>query len=237
MPPCSARRVFGIRRPSRAFTLIELLVVIAIIAILAAILFPVFAKARKSSNRTVCLNNVKQLNLALRMYAGDNNDTLPVHWDNLRRQRWGDVDVEVADLLRPYIAQSMETTTKGLLLGTGVWSCPDDKVAGGPLGAVRQTKGSERRTSYWYNFWLSSVSLTRIKKDVTRCVLIQDNWIDTHTTASDTPRAWNVGYADGHVAWTHYPEPSQTNYTEYSGASSRGAIANKSEHIFDPKKL
>ncbi len=55
----------------KGFTLIELLVVIAIIAILAAILFPVFARAREKANQTVCLSNVKQLDLALMMYTED----------------------------------------------------------------------------------------------------------------------------------------------------------------------
>ncbi len=61
----------------KGFTLIELLVVIAIIAILAAILFPVFAKAREKARQASCLSNVKQINLALNMYAQDYDDTLP----------------------------------------------------------------------------------------------------------------------------------------------------------------
>ncbi len=59
------------------FTLIELLVVIAIIAILAAILFPVFARAKAKAQQTVCLNNIKQLTLAALMYASDADDTAP----------------------------------------------------------------------------------------------------------------------------------------------------------------
>jgi prepilin-type N-terminal cleavage/methylation domain-containing protein/prepilin-type processing-associated H-X9-DG protein len=64
----------------KAFTLIELLVVIAIIAILAAILFPVFAKARERAQATTCLSNQKQLVLAFMMYAQDNNGRLPRWW-------------------------------------------------------------------------------------------------------------------------------------------------------------
>jgi len=60
----------------RGFTLIELLVVIAIIGILAAMVFPVFARARESARKAVCLSNVKNIALAIQMYLADNNDTL-----------------------------------------------------------------------------------------------------------------------------------------------------------------
>ncbi|MEJ5250956.1 MAG: DUF1559 domain-containing protein [Chthonomonadetes bacterium] len=62
---------------NRAFTLIELLVVIAIIAILAAILFPVFSRAREMARKTSCLSNIKQLSLAILQYAQDYDETLP----------------------------------------------------------------------------------------------------------------------------------------------------------------
>ena len=73
----------------RGFTLIELLVVIAIIAILAAILFPVFAQARDKARATACLSNTKQLSLGVMMYAQDYDETLPViGYNQMCRGRW-----------------------------------------------------------------------------------------------------------------------------------------------------
>src|SRR5438132_3273033 len=71
---------FTAEKPPRrhaGFTLIELLVVIAIIAILAAILFPVFAQARDKARQTACLSNLKQLSLGVLMYAQDYDEVLP----------------------------------------------------------------------------------------------------------------------------------------------------------------
>jgi len=67
-----------VRKASRGFTLIELLVVIAIIAILAAILFPVFARAREKARQASCLSNLKQLSLAFMMYAQDYDEMMPM---------------------------------------------------------------------------------------------------------------------------------------------------------------
>lgn len=65
-------------RKNKAFTLIELLVVIAIIAILAAILFPVFAQAKAAAKKAACLSNFKQLNLAVQQYMSDADDVYPL---------------------------------------------------------------------------------------------------------------------------------------------------------------
>ncbi|MFP4248112.1 MAG: type II secretion system protein [Armatimonadota bacterium] len=79
-------------RQNRGFTLIELLVVIAIIAILAAILFPVFARAREKARTTSCLNNVRQVATAFAMYRTDYDSRMPMDWyqseDSNRVYRW-----------------------------------------------------------------------------------------------------------------------------------------------------
>src|SRR5687768_15561281 len=88
------------------FTLIELLVVIAIIAILAAILFPVFAQAREKARQTSCLSNMKQQGLAVMLYAQDYDETVPPWWVWNRvptnPKGWGEIYYWYVNLL-PYV--------------------------------------------------------------------------------------------------------------------------------------
>src|SRR5947209_5332898 len=93
------------RKHASAFTLIELLVVIAIIAILAAILFPVFAQAREQARATSCLSNTKQIALGQLMYSQDYDETI-IPWCIVNRNA-----VPLADqlpavwttLIQPYV--------------------------------------------------------------------------------------------------------------------------------------
>ncbi len=91
-------------RITRGFTLIELLVVIAIIAILAAILFPVFAQARERARGISCLSNVKQLGTGLYMYVQDYDERLPSAFVNVPPINGGNTDVIPYDMqIMPYI--------------------------------------------------------------------------------------------------------------------------------------
>lgn len=83
----------------KAFTLIELLVVIAIIAVLAAILFPVFAQAKEAAKRTSCLSNTRQQGTALQMYLQDNEDTFPSAYELYSPREYHDV----WNLIMPYV--------------------------------------------------------------------------------------------------------------------------------------
>lgn len=97
----------------RAFTLIELLVVIAIVAILAAILFPVFAQARERARQASCASNTRQIGMAILMYAESYDETLPpVAYEDAQ----GD-DILWPDLLAPYVRNR------------SVFRCPSDGLA------------------------------------------------------------------------------------------------------------
>jgi prepilin-type N-terminal cleavage/methylation domain-containing protein/prepilin-type processing-associated H-X9-DG protein len=102
---------FRLRKsPTSAFTLIELLVVIAIIAILAAILFPVFGRARENARRATCQSNLKQIGLGIVQYSQDYDEALPQPWyvsnsgsTPQRNPRWMDV-------IQPYVKSSQMFT-------------------------------------------------------------------------------------------------------------------------------
>lgn len=113
---------------SRGFTLIELLVVIAIIAILAAILFPVFAKAREKARQTTCLSNEKQLGLGILQYVQDSDETFPC----------GAVSTDATGAPAPGSGYGGGAGWGGQIYtyvkSVGVYSCPDDKGSGkGPV--------------------------------------------------------------------------------------------------------
>ena len=103
--------LFPWRRARRGFTLIELLVVIAIIAILAAILFPVFAKAREKARQISCASNLRQLGLGEQQYAQDNDEIYTGGWNtpvagSNERRHWG-------EMMFPYLKSN------------GIFTCPD----------------------------------------------------------------------------------------------------------------
>jgi prepilin-type N-terminal cleavage/methylation domain-containing protein len=104
------------------FTLIELLVVIAIIALLAAILFPVFARARENARKSSCQNNLKQLGIGFLQYTQDYDETLMDGGDPYRLT--GNVNASWDLILQPY------------LKNTQILACPSDTT-----GSVRNVTG------------------------------------------------------------------------------------------------
>jgi prepilin-type N-terminal cleavage/methylation domain-containing protein/prepilin-type processing-associated H-X9-DG protein len=143
--------MFSHRYQKPGFTLIELLVVIAIIAILAAILFPVFAQAREQARTSSCLSNMKQLGTALMMYGQDYDETLP-SWpfDSKATGMFRDPRFKVwsyglwVDALMPYVKN------------TGVFACPSGPRTGNsfPNAVLFGPKENWFPINYGYNEYI-----------------------------------------------------------------------------------
>ncbi len=137
-----------VRRSARlfAFTLIELLVVIAIIAILAAILFPVFARARENARRSSCQSNLKQIGLGVLQYTQDYDERFPMAYTDpngagtfsggATQQGW-------AQMLQPY------------LKSTQIFQCPSETSPPANVNATDATFGGPGYSDYWYNSLLA----------------------------------------------------------------------------------
>jgi len=207
-------------RSKRGFTLIELLVVIAIIAILAAILFPVFARAREKANAAACISNLKQLGLAALMYAQDYDEhmlfacysypDLGCMWGSYAWTRWFGVP------LYPYLKSVEVLRCESYKLGTisEPWSS--------------YSSGRANPNSYGYNaynlgYYLRAGYTTRMYAGVTLADIPDPSMIimfgPRYCIAGDAmqrsiayyyclPQAHNGGdnfaFCDGHAKWMNF---------------------------------
>jgi len=202
---------FTKRQGCRALTLIELLVVLAIIGILTSLLLPAMARAKAKAYNTVCVNNLRQLGIATRVYSEDNNNrlpsaeilpTLPIDPQNALAR--------ICDGLGPYIGRASGTNTNSMT----VLRCPTDKEG------LFATEGS----SYEWNSELNGhrIDETRSKAIALKRVIIINGDIlentDTNLVLRFPPETTpllldyddfhprppksgkNVVYMDGHVA-------------------------------------
>ncbi len=167
----------------RGFTLIELLVVIAIIAILAAILFPVFAKARERAKQTSCLNNMKQLGTSAIMYHGDFDDYVVPY------AVWG--KKYYTGLLEPYIKSK------------DAFVCPSSRVN---VNKPADWESYGMRTSFGVNWYICSAignpanpypgtKLSRLKNPA-GIIWSADSEVVDATTAGLPPEKWKVDPAE-----------------------------------------
>ncbi len=205
------------------FTLIELLVVIAIIAILAAILFPVFARARENARRASCLSNVKQMGLAFAQYTQDYDETYPINAWNC-----GPGSTDCAPLgyntgrtvlwyhaLNPYMKSYQ------------IYNCPSDSVANQRVSASGLVVYASA-ASYGWNAYTTSSNVADLKtpfdkaalasiEDVSGTLLLAESTYyrtggyppTTGNSTIDNARqvverhfdGSNVLFADGHAKW------------------------------------
>jgi prepilin-type N-terminal cleavage/methylation domain-containing protein/prepilin-type processing-associated H-X9-DG protein len=175
----------------RGFTLIELLVVIAIIAILAAILFPVFAKAREKARQTSCLSNVKQIMLGVLQYAQDNDETLPPG----AIPKWVGLQVKWYDTLEPYLKNSQILTcpSKSGSLGYG-WNYQE-------FGYYEESHGTGWCTTLGA---IEAPAETILLGDSGDTVATDNHYLYRRTDASLPKRhneGGNMGFCDGHAKW------------------------------------
>jgi len=231
----------------KGFTLIELLVVIAIIAILAAILFPVFAKARDKARQATCTSNLKQIGLAAMQYAQDYDEFLP---HSGTAYQCGSAMPNWKELIAPYVGVS--PTAKNL--ESGVFRCPSQPNKS--CGNAGYGDGG-KYGGYGWNFLYmgnaaSTSSLTawvNLAKDPgPSTTIMAGETSDYYASAGDTSNAVRAFYiyaspaasegnkfvchrhndggnfiwADGHVTWI--------------SADKLAANADKGSRWFDPSK-
>jgi prepilin-type N-terminal cleavage/methylation domain-containing protein len=138
----------------RAFTLIELLVVIAIIAILAALLFPVLSRAKKQADRAACINNLREINTGVLMYAHDNADTLPQlpSPDPYPNNEW----FFFKELMKGYVGLSGPPRQ-----GDKLFICPSE--APSPTDGIPSTAYIVNYSDYIFNGYLAGKKLVSVK--------------------------------------------------------------------------
>lgn len=204
----------------KAFTLIELLVVIAIIAILAALLFPVFAKARRQAYRTQCVSNLKQISVAFGAYLNDWDEKYPyaasttgVHFNYPESRGLSGWYV----VLDPYVKSR------------DIWKCPSD------IGELYYSQGFDfpsppfwkfEFTSYeypgkpWGGVVLAGRSTSRVPRPAFAPLALELRpWHVEHNPKAfpvrDDPAVHNVVYCDGHVGYRSWRQLEADEYAAY----------------------
>jgi len=189
----------------RGFTLVELLTVIGIIAVLAAIIFPVFARARASARRTQCISNLKQLGQALEMYSSDHDDLYPFAidapdkycpqiWDGFPQwQAWIPWMQQYSDVLQPYVKNRE------------VFHCMSDRgydfLEGTPYPLSARPSAFEAHGSSYH--WRTEVAFAHLGPsllaDPVATNILMDGSGSWHGGNSYEAGRWDVLFGDGHV--------------------------------------
>lgn len=171
-------------RRSRGFTLIELLVVIAIIAILAAILFPVFAQAREKARQTTCQSNLNQIGKALMMYQQD-------------------YDEKMCAAERYYPGGVWHHTTQPYTKNQGVYRCPSFSPQAAAAGDFPVTYGMNYRLTQYHpgvlddaqSLWYSSISVSMLRSPANTIWVVDQGMVLNPTAMpvhQEDPTKWQV---------------------------------------------
>lgn len=221
------------RRDRRGFTLIELLVVIAIIAILAAILFPVFARARDAARKASCLSNMKQIGTAAMMYTQDYDETFPdsrQSYDALDGANCSQIGLNPgayrgADHINCWgirlYAPGTGKTTKVLagyparlnpyVKNDKVFRCPSDSLVGRWIAGEERGSYYQRHAHDTHAQVVGTVTQAVIVRPANLAYIVEEHW---HAGGAD-PYSWNGNntgtkgsnalFYDGHAKWMKVP--------------------------------
>jgi len=160
----------------KAFTLIELLVVIAIIAILAAILFPVFSQAKAAAKSTACLSNTKQMGLGVQLYLGDNDDRMFFRASTRVGSTRAGIVIPSTDPNAP--AMKWWNQLNVYVKSKDMLHCPADRQPGGPTDTEFQVDATGKKTiplSYVANSAAEDLTSSDVDR-VSDVILIGEKW-------------------------------------------------------------
>jgi len=218
------------KRRYAGFTLIELLVVIAIIAILAAILFPVFARAREKARQTSCLNNLRQMSTATLMYAQDYDETFPMSFYHASRLVYTFYHVMAPYMKNDQIlvcpSEQSAITVAGLntrvLSLFGMAAAPGFSVASYNFNYTVFEDGPAKPPVPTPNHQVVSMAEIPFVAETTMCY---DGVIEFQPSLFNSPcvgrhnQMVNANYVDGHTKVVPVTETTAYVYTDTEGRS------------------
>ena len=200
----------------RGFTLIELLVVIAIIAILAAILFPVFAKAREKARQTSCLSNQRQISLAASMYAQEHDETLPtadLFWNGINLDqnatRCPDAKTTPGYVFNVDLSgialSAVQNPEKEIVSLDGATTSGVTQVSGIPLPTTGNVANCLNNSPILNTYYVPGNALAR------HGGMFIASYLDGHTTSTNTTPPTDIEWGTSANATTTYPAYAPTS--------------------------
>lgn len=200
------------RSVRRGFTLIELLVVIAIIAILAAILFPVFAQAREAARKATCQSNLKQIGSAYMMYTQDYDETFPINDGNNSAPAWYTQPADSRGTATTARLGVWTTTLQPYIKNWRVFQCPSTSLDLSVLSAALNAGAPEIPISYTPNGLLGNTNTATVQS-VASCIMVWEG------TGKSAMRNYTIATP------TFNPStPARPPHPSYTGASGTCAF-------------